>query len=378
MSSTKIGMPEIKQNNRQFIYNYIRKHSGTSKQDMVKKLNLSLPTVTQNVNYLLSQGLIYASKKIEHTGGRNAIAFSFAKNAKVAIGVYPQEHQMNIVAVNLSGDVIAYENVNIRFDLDDEAYLRKIGEGVELVKARAETSDDQLLGVGISVPGLVSEDGENVIYGQTLGFTGKTRAQIARYVPYPNRLFHDSYTAGLCEVFRGNSTRNAFYLNLNNTVGGSVVIDHHLYDGDTRKGGEIGHVTLVHGGGKKCYCGKYGCIDTVCRAGCLDSYTGGDLNKFFSLLKWADAGAQALWDQYLDYLSQSIHIIRMLFDCPIILGGRVGSYIGRYMDDLNRRVDAQNPFGDQASTYLSACQYTTDAVAAGAAMSYINQFFHSI
>lgn len=57
MSTEKIGVNEIKTKNRQIIYNYIRKQGSVSKQEIVVEMQLSLPTVTTNLDFLKKQGL---------------------------------------------------------------------------------------------------------------------------------------------------------------------------------------------------------------------------------------------------------------------------------------------------------------------------------
>jgi len=378
MNEKKLSSIEIKLVNRQMIYRYIRNNDSVSKQDIVIGLQLSLPTVTQNLQYLEEQGLIDTSMKIKHTGGRNATAYTYIKDAKRAIGVYTTAHHINAVAVNLSGNVIEVAKERIEFNLNDEAYLQKIGEVVEAVKQKAGIGDEDLLGVGISVPGLVSEDGEDVIYGSTLNFTGKTKEEIAKYIPYENRLFHDSFAAGYAEAWIDPRVRNAFYISLSSSVGGSVVIDKSIYEGNSHKGGEIGHMVVIPEGGRQCYCGKYGCFDTVCHAGNLDQYTDGNLEEFFMLLKNGDETAKELWDKYLDNLAPAIHNIRMLFDSVVILGGYIGANIEPYMEELYKRVDARNPFGDKAGNYLISCKYKVEATAAGAALFYIENFIDNI
>lgn len=135
---------------------------------------------------------------------------------------------------------------------------------------------------------------------------------------------------------------------------------------------------VVPEGGRQCYCGKYGCFDTVCRAGNLDQYTDGNLELFFEKLRKKDKTALALWDEYLDHLAIAIHNIRILFDGKVILGGYVGAYIGEYLSDLCRRVDEYNPFGDRAEDYVIACHYKKEASAAGAAIFYIDEFLAEI
>ena len=364
MEREKLSANEIKIQNRQRIYQFIRENHQVSKQDVVVGLQLSLPTVTQNLEYLRDNGLIDTSKKIRNTGGRNAMAYTYVADARIAI--------------NLSGEVVCHLRESVAFDLEDDAYLQKIGKSVEEIKQKAGIADNQLLGVGIAVPGLISSDGESVTYGLTLGFTGRTRAQIAKYIPYKNRLVHDSYAAGYMETWVDRQVKNAFYISLSNSIGGAMIIDNAIYEGDSLKGGEIGHMTVVPEGGELCYCGKRGCFDTLCRAGNLDQYTDGNLEAFFQLLANGDEGAKKRWMKYLDDLSLSIHNIRILFDGTVILGGYVGAYIGEYMEELNRRVDERNPFGDRAENYLRPCRYKVEATAAGAAIFFVDHFLENI
>lgn len=378
MKEEKLSPNEIKRKNRQMIYHYIRKYEPVSKQDIVIALQLSLPTVTQNLEYLKGRKLIDGSNKIKNTGGRNAAAYTYVKGAKAAVGVYLTGHHLSAVAVDLSGKVVAVVRERREFNVKDDSYLRKLGEVTEQAKAKAHISDSSLLGVGIAVPGLVSDDGEHVLYGLTFDFTGQTRASIAKYIPYNNRLIHDSFAAGYAESREDTSVRNAFYISLSNSVGGTAIMDNEVYVGDNHKGGEIGHMTVVPTGGKLCYCGKSGCLDTVCRAGNLDQYTEGNLEEFFCLVKSGDAKAKELWSEYLDHLSLAIHNVRMLYDGTVILGGYVGEYIGDYMDDLRRRVNERNPFGDKAEDYLVQCRCRTEATAAGAAIFYTERFIDEI
>lgn len=365
-------------NKRQSIYQYIRKNKSVSKQDIVLGLKYSLPTITQKLQYLEGLGLVDTSRKIENTGGRNATAYTYKSEARAAIGIYLTGHHMNCLAVDLSGNVIAMMKERIVFNLEDENYLKKIGETVEYVKNEAKIADENLLGVGVALQGLISEDGEVVTYGRTLGFTGKTRKEIAKYIPYKNRLFHDSTAAGHAEVWIRQEIRNAFYLSLTNSVGGAVIIDNKIFEGNSQKSGEIGHMTVVPRDGELCYCGQRGCFDTLCRSTFLDQYTDGNLERFFQLVKEGDEGAVRLWDEYLDNLALGVHNARILFDSDIIIGGYVGAYIEDYMEELCRRVDARASLGNVAKEFLVPCTYKVEAPAAGAAIGFIDEFFDTI
>jgi len=370
--------------NRQLIYQYIRKKGSVSRQDIVVALKMSLPTVTNNLNYLEQMGLVDTSRKIQTIGGgRNATAYTYIQNPKFAIGAYLTEHHISVVSVDFSGRVVNQLKEHILFEPDNVLYLQKLGEMVEKVKVMSKILDEDLLGVGIAVPGLVSEDGEEVTYGKTFNvsgrdFTGKTRTEIAAYIPYPSRLCHDAYTAGFAELWSNPELHNAFYLSLVNSIGGCVIVNNEIYEGDTHKGGLVEHMVLVPQNGETCYCGKKGCFDTLCRAGILDAYTDGSLEDFFRLLKEGDAGAAKLWDVYLDNLALGISNIRVMLDCTIVLGGYVGSFISDYLDELCKRIDERFPFDDKAETYVKQCSCVTEASASGAALQYIRNFIENI
>ena len=120
-----------------------------------------------------------------------------------------------------------------------------------------------------------------------------TRADIAKYIPYHNRLFHDSAAAGYAEVWDRNDLDDAFYLSLSNSVGGAVIVANKIFEGERRKSGEIGHMTIIPKAGDRCYCGQRGCFDTVCRANVLAEYADGDLEKFFEVTKQYTAALTA-------------------------------------------------------------------------------------
>ena len=362
----------------QAIYRYIRKHGAASKQDLVSALRYSLPTITQKLQALKEKKLIDTSEKFENTGGRNAIAYSYVSTAKVAIGLYLTSHHVSCVAVDLSGNMLGIRRTKRIFDLEDDEYRRFIAREVEEVKDDVRIGDDSLLGVGIALPGLISDDGERVIYGRTLGFTGMTREEIAAYIPYRNKLFHDSATAGFAQMWESEKTSNTFCISLSNSVGGAFIQGNQIYQGNSQRGGEIGHMLVEPHNGELCYCGNYGCFDTVCKSTILSDYTGGNLDEFFKLLDKGDGGAKALWNTYISYLAMAIRNIRMLFDSDIILGGYVGEYIGRYMDQLCEEVDRKNVFGDKAEDYIIPCINRTEDIAAGAAIMLIDEYISSI
>ena len=371
----KTANMEIKKLNHTNIFQFLRRSSGMTKQDIVSTLQLCLPTVTQNINELQSEGLVSESCSIGNTGGRRAKTYDIVRDARVAIGLDITRNHITVVMVDLTGAIISRTRVREKFERTD-AYYRCLGALVEQAASDAGLSGERILGVGIGVPGLVTADHQTVFYGEILNFTGATCAEFSKYIPFPTALFNDANAAGLAESWATGGSVNAFYLMLSNNIGGSVVIGGQVYAGQHLRSGEVGHITIIPGG-RKCYCGQQGCVDAYLAATELSSLTDGNLSAFFDLLSAGDERAAAAWDQYLGHLALTANNLNMLFDCPVVLGGYVGEYIGDYMDQVRERAAYLNTFEGNGD-YLRVCSYKTEAIAAGAALHFIALFINSI
>lgn len=366
---------EIKRINRQNIYHLLREKGPLTKQEIVLNLQLSLPTVTQNLVELEEKGLINSSGRRGNTGGRDAAAYSCVNDLKAAVGLDITKHHVKAVVVDLSGKVIEILREKVIFSLSDE-YFRRLAEIVDIVLKKSGM-ENRVLGVGIAVPGLVSEDGKEVVYGEILNFKGTRCEEFAKYMPYPAILYNDANAAGFAEVWMSPVIENAFYICLSNYVGGAVLIDKKVYCGENQRSGEIGHITIEQAG-PKCYCGQNGCFEVYCNARVLSDMTNGNLNEFFIQLSKGVPEVHEKWKQYLRYLAIGINNIRMLFDCKVIVGGYVGAYIQDYMGDLRRLIRNRNMFDDDAESFLVPCTYKVEAIAAGAALPYVKNFIEKI
>lgn len=372
---TKITNNEIKQKNRTSIFRLFREREQLSRQDIVAALDLSLPTVTQNLQQLKAEGLIAETGTIGNTGGRRARAYSLVKDARTAIGLDVTKNHITAVALDLSGTIMATVRKALPFTRTDE-YYRSLGDAVSEIIRQARLKEEHILGVGIGVPGLITPDRKTVFYGAVLGFADASCEEFSKYIPYPTMLCHDTNTAGFAEIWNYPDTPTAFYLMLSASIGGAVYIGGKEYEGVNLRSGEVGHMTIVPGG-KPCYCGNRGCMDAYCAARVLTSAAEGSLEQFFRLLKQGDPRIRAVWEEYLEHLTTAVSNLRMLFDCNIIIGGYTGSFMDEYIDELRRRLAERNPFEDRAD-YLMPCRYKTEAVATGAALNYISAFLNSV
>lgn len=367
----------IKEANRSRIYHLLRRNSALSRRDIQIELNLSLPTITQNIVGLMDEGLVCQSGNVGNTGGRRAGTYSLVKDARLAVGLDITKHHITAVVVDLSNNIIAKTRISETFEATD-TYYRMLGNVVDKIIKDNNINPKSVLGVGIGLPGLTNGENSKIVYGKILDFGTGTKEAFSTYINYDVLLFNDANAACYAELTEldSSTSKNGFYIMLSNNVGGAVFINNSVFSGDDLRSGEVGHIP-VHPGGKLCYCGQRGCLDSYCSATVLTRISNGDLDRYFYLLDAKDPEAVKIWDKYLDDLVIAIRTVRMLFDCSVILGGYVGARMEKYMDVVRQKANASNTF-DSDSNYVYTCKFKNESIAAGAALRFITDFVSNV
>lgn len=366
---------EVKKINRNAIYKFLYKHDPISIQEIAQTLNMSLPTVTQNLRELQERDLIIEKGLFESTGGRKAKAIAYNSVAKYAIGLDITRNHVGIVVVDLSGKVI--KNLRKQYSFaNSKEYFEGVGKLVKECIADCKIISSKILGVGIALPAILSEDKQMVNYATVIDFKGGSVKDFSEFIPYPCILSNDANAAGFAELWGGGNMQNVVYLSLNNSVGGSIIIGKNIYSGENQRSGEFGHMTIVPNG-RKCYCGQEGCVDAYCSAKILSDSTNGKIAEYFRLLRLDNEPQKTLWEKYLTHLVIMINNLRMLYDCNIILGGYAGAYMDEHIEYIRELVSRRNTFEVDGS-YLHVCKYKLEATAVGAALQHVESFINNI
>lgn len=127
---------------------------------------------------------------------------------------------------------------------------------------------DCLLGIGIGVPGPVSDDG--VVNGcSNLGWgVFNIHKQLGALTGLAVKAGNDATVAALGECWKGSGagSQDLLFVTLGTGVGGGLVVGGRLLLGAHGAAGEIGHVVLNREETEPCGCGKYGCAEQYCSA----------------------------------------------------------------------------------------------------------------
>lgn len=361
---------DMKSANKHAIATYIYSKKSATKQDIAYDLGISLPTVFQNIKELEQEGIIAQVGQLQSTGGRKATEFSIVAEHRYAIGIDLTHQYLTLVLLNLQGELVDTQRIPFHFSIQQEAF-QAIAHQVEEIRERNSIAQARILGVGISIAGIVDVKNKLLYQSHVFDIARFDLQVFATYLPYPLYFHNDANSAAFAQKVHTHA--NTFvYIALNPSIGGAIYYHGELLYGDSFKAGEIGHMTLIPNG-TACYCGKNGCLDAYCSENVLLAHAP-SLAEFFTMLEEQHPDIVQVWNDYLDHLAIAIHNLRMIFDCDIILGGSIRKYLDPYMMQLSEKINHHNPF-EQLTSYLKLSYYHQEASAIGVALHHINAFF---
>lgn len=366
----------IKQNNRSLIYHYIYQNKKVSQQDISYDLRLSRPTVTTNLTSMEKEGLIQKNGQIDtEFVGRKAAAYSIVAKHRISIGVEILKKEVKMIAINLYGEKIDRMTYEIGYEYK-KSYFKAVCEKILEFKDSLGCTDEQLLGIGFAMQGLVSPDRRSVLYGKIMDCTGLSIQEFTRYLPYPCSFIHDAYSAAVSEIWVSPELTDAFYLSLSKHLGAAIISKGEILAGKHGHNSTIEHIQM-NPGGKLCYCGKHGCLETLCSLNVLlkEQET---LDVFFEKVRKREPAFGERWRIFLTDLARAINLLHLIYDTDFILGGYLAQYLCEEdLAFLYEQIRQLTPF-EEAQDYLLISKMPRHNIMIGAALPYVQAFLNRL
>lgn len=363
---------------RNRIYQYLYLAEGLcTKQSVAMDLQLSLPTVHQNLAELLDAGLIRYAGEMQSTGGRRARGLIVVENARFAVGISIMDDRLRFVAANLRLQELAFKEVLCPSAMMKEDFGSILAKELENFLDENDLDREKLLGVGIAVPAVIDPVHSRICLAPRLHLRNSRLEALTSEIPYPCFVENDATSGGYAEWFaRTDLGMSMAYVSLEYGVGGAVFVNGEPYGGDNRRSGEFGHM-CVEPGGLQCKCGRRGCLEAYCTAWRISDNLGLTLGEFFDGVAAHNPELEQLWDDVLHHLAIGVNNVRMALDCDVVLGGLLSQYLEPYLPRLKEYAAAQNPFENNGN-YLRLCKYPRQAVVLGVALHFIKEFLDNI
>ncbi len=366
----------IKQNNRSLIYHFIYENKSVSQQDISYELHLSRPTVTSNLTAMEQDGLIQKNGQIDtELVGRKAAAYSIVSNYRISIGVEILKKEVKMIAVNLYGEEIKHITYEIVFERK-EHYFKTVCEQILHFKDSLKIKEEQILGIGFAMQGLVTPDKQTILYGKILSCTGLSIIEFSKYLPYPCSFIHDAESAAISELWVSPELEDAFYLSLSKHLGAAIISKGMILTGKHGHNSTVEHIPMQPDG-VQCYCGKYGCMETLLSLTSLLEEQE-NIEEFFSKVRLKETDYCNRWHRFLADLAKAINLLHLIYDTDFILGG----YIAQYLCEedialLHKKIQQMTPF-EEEQDFILISKMPRHNISIGAALPYIKEFLNKI
>ncbi|MCH5154018.1 MAG: ROK family glucokinase [Clostridiales bacterium] len=259
------------------------------------------------------------------------------------------------------------------------------------IKSLVDINDRDFLGIGIGCPGAINSARGTVDRAFNLNWYHVALAdELARIINTHIKVSNDANVAALGEAMygAGRTYTDSIFLTLGTGVGGGIVLDGKLYEGNESKGAELGHMVLVVDG-EPCSCGRKGCMEAYCSATALIRETKKAMTADKSSLMWkvaptlddvdgktafecskqGDRAANEVVNYFVKYLGEGMLNFANIFrPQAIILGGGVcaqGDYLIYKLKDYCK--DRNYGFADTPRFDILTARLGNDAGIIGAA-----------
>lgn len=268
----------------------------------------------------------------------------------VKLGLFTQE-----------GELLDNWEIPTRKEDKGSFILQDVAASVEGKIKEKSLNKEDIVGIGIGVPGPVTEDG-TVVQCVNLGWgTFNVANEMKALTGLETKVGNDANVAALGEMWQGGGKgyKNLIMVTLGTGVGGGVILDGNILTGSNGAAGEIGHITVSYDETESCNCTKHGCLEQFAsatgivkeakrilekseEASTLRNVPALSAKAIFDAAKAGDALALRSVDQLGRYLGIALsHVSAVVDPQAFVIGGGV-SKAGDMLTEVIRKHYEQN------------------------------------
>lgn len=246
--------------------------------DLTQASKMSTPTITQALELLIKEGWITDYGIGESTGGRPPWMFGLNPSSRYIIGIDLERAYIKMSVFDMHNQPVS-EIHELNEGLDDiKDVIEFIAEKVNELLAAYSIDKEKVLGIGLSLPGLIDiRTGLSYTYLNS----GTPPADLLRQkTEIPVFIEQDTRAMAWGEQAFGlaRDHQNVLCLNVGSGIGLSLILNGKIFKGHSGYAGEFGHIQ-IEPNGQLCHCGKIGCIETVASGKALINHAKKDLAK---------------------------------------------------------------------------------------------------
>ena len=292
--------------------------------------------------------------------------------------------------VDDNGKIIAKDSTPTLAQRGYKEIIKDMASLSKKLMADNNISEDKIKGVGIGCPGTVEIKTGTVLFSNNIRMENVPLAEeFKKYFDVKVKIMNDADAAAYGEyAINGDDVDSFIFITLGTGVGGGIIINKKVYNGFNSAGGELGHITLVHGG-VPCNCGNVGCWEAYASVTALIRQTKEAMEKnpeslmhkyaekegkvtgrtAFDAAKAGDEAALGVVKKYCEYVASGlVGIVNIFQPERLLIGGGIskeGDYLLKPIIEYCYEHE-YNKSG--AKTQISVATLFNDAGIIGAAL----------
>jgi predicted NBD/HSP70 family sugar kinase len=243
---------------KHFYYN-----KRVSLASLSKLTHKSVPLVTNAVSNLIEEGYVLENGLGPSTGGRRGLTFSLNnEKPRYMVAVAVDQLVTRIVIYDLLNNIKMPEEKQEIILEDTPGMIDRFALFLKDYISRSAIKPQQILGVGIGMPGFVNaEQGVNYTFFKT-GKEEKLTDLLSEALGLPVFIDNDSSIIALAELKfgAGRNLKDVLVVNVGWGTGLGMIVNGDLFRGHSGYAGEFSHIPLSQSN-KICSCGKRGCLE---------------------------------------------------------------------------------------------------------------------
>ncbi|MCL6557332.1 MAG: ROK family transcriptional regulator [Firmicutes bacterium] len=266
MNKKKTGNNKfLREFNQALILDLIRLNKAISKAELAKLTGLS-PTATGAItSSLMEKGYIREAGIGESSGGRRPILLELNPRSFYSLGVDLDVNCAAVVLVDITGEIIHEMLVEMPGCASPGETVGIIERELEHITGQFGISLEKLVGIGMSVPGLVNGGTGEIVLAPNLGWENvDIKSGFKKFSGVPVIVENEAMASAICENWIGmcQGVDDFVCINVKSGIGAGIFTRGKPYKGAGGSAGEVGHI-VVDENGPKCGCGNYGCLETL-------------------------------------------------------------------------------------------------------------------
>ncbi len=314
MNKTGINMERVKKENRSLILKYINDNGPVSRIDIAEATGLTAASVTQITTALITNGILIelgSNPDATKSAGRKKILLDINPDAASVISVNIESEVTTICISDIKGNIPngLIRQITTNKDVSPEAFLSDVTRTCkELLSALTAKKRSLVKCISIGIPGIVDRSEGTSLHAYGIWDEAvNLRMIFAKELSLPLILTNNVNAFSTAEILygTGKNYESLLVIKWGPGVGSAIVTDKRVYEGRHGKTAELGHF-IVDKNGKKCSCGRRGCLETMLSYSALREIADFDQEDFGNVYAASKGSQKKSFTQAIDLFARSI------------------------------------------------------------------------